>query len=119
MDKELFVKIINRIKKCFDNSDAIYDLTDGKIDILDIDGISTIDLLIELLEIQMCDIGGDIVYFIYELDFGAGYEDGCVVGGDGTHIDFSTAEKLYDFLAARRTAMAMEQDEEIRSTPVN
>ena len=46
----------------------------------------------------MEDQGEDISYFIYELDYGRDYEEGCITDQDGNNIDFSTAEKLYDYL---------------------
>ena len=40
----------------------------------------------------------DIDYFCVELDFGRKYEPGCITYADGTEIDISTSEKLYDYL---------------------
>lgn len=39
-----------------------------------------------------------IDYFIYELEFGEKYKDGCATNKDGSNIDLSTSEKLYEFL---------------------
>ena len=39
-----------------------------------------------------------ISYFVFELEFGERYEDGCATEADGTNIDLSSAEKLYDLL---------------------
>lgn len=54
--------------------------------------------LVELLKIIMQDKGDWIDYFIYELDFGKKWKVGTVTEKDGTSIDISDAEKLYDFL---------------------
>lgn len=40
----------------------------------------------------------DIDYFCIELDFGRKYTPGCITYADGTEIDMSTADKLYDYL---------------------
>lgn len=40
----------------------------------------------------------NIEYFIYEIEFGSKYYDGCFTEADGTPIDISDAEKLYDYL---------------------
>ncbi len=120
MDKELFVKNINAIKALWDKIDEFNSVTDGAIALFEINEIfEVIDGLIELLQIEMYDIGDDIPYFIFELDFGVEYEKGSVIDDNGNDIDFSTVEKLYDFLTTRRMMIAFEQDEEIRSTPVN
>ena len=50
----------------------------------------------------MCDTGGWISYFIYELEYGEKYRDGSVVDGDGTNIDISDIDKLYDFLESEK-----------------
>ena len=42
-----------------------------------------------------------------------------MVDVDGNNIDISTVEKLYDYLMNKQIMTAFEQDEEIRSTPVN
>lgn len=39
-----------------------------------------------------------IQYFVYDLDFGKEYTEGCFTEIDGTSIDISTAEKLYDYI---------------------
>lgn len=55
------------------------------------------EIIVQMLELVTDDKFNDIDYFIYELDFGKKYKDGMVVV-DGKHIDFSTSEKLYDYL---------------------
>lgn len=39
-----------------------------------------------------------ISYWLYDLDFGRKYREGCFSENDDTPIDISTAEKLYDYL---------------------
>lgn len=41
----------------------------------------------------------NISYFVYELDYGREYREGCVSDKNG-NIDISTPEKLYDYLMA-------------------
>lgn len=120
MNRETFVKNINHIKNLYSKIDQLYNATNGVVSLFEIKEIfELIDGLIELLQIEMYDISDDIMYFICELDFGAEYEDGCVIDEDGEHIDISTTEKLYDVLENRKLMRVFEQDEEIRSTPVN
>ena len=59
-------------------------------------------LVIDLLAEIMGDSFGDIEYFCQELEFGKKYSPGVVTEADGTEIDISTAEKLYDYLNKER-----------------
>ena len=59
--------------------------------------ISHESVVVELLEKLMHDVADDISYFIYELDYGRKYKPGYITYADGQEIDFSTAEKLYDY----------------------
>lgn len=61
--------------------------------------ISHEGIVIKLLEKLMQDGFGNISCFIYELDYGREYQEGCVSDKNG-NIDISTPEKLYDFLMA-------------------
>ena len=58
--------------------------------------------VIELLAEIMGDTVGDIENFCMELDFGRKYTPGCVTEVDGSELDFSSAEKVYDYLDARK-----------------
>lgn len=54
---------------------------------------------VQLLEKIMRDTENNwISYFIYELDYGTGYQDGYITDVDGSNIKMATAEDLYDFL---------------------
>lgn len=50
--------------------------------------------VIRLLELLMRDSGGEISYFVYELDFGRRYEPGMVTDGEG-EVDLSCSQALY------------------------
>ena len=54
-------------------------------------------IVVKLLEKLMQDSIGNISYFIYELDYGREYQEGCISDKSG-NIDISTPEKLYDYL---------------------
>jgi hypothetical protein len=60
-----------------------------------------IEMLIEILKEAMADTWeySFIDYFIYELDFGRKYKDGCIVSETKENINLSSIEKLWDFLA--------------------
>lgn len=54
---------------------------------------------INLLEKIMRDTENNwISYWVYELDYGEGYQDGYITDVDGSNIKMQTAEDLYDFL---------------------
>ena len=44
------------------------------------------------------EISEVIDYWIYDLNFGSKYYDGCITEKDGTNIVLKTAENLYDYL---------------------
>lgn len=46
----------------------------------------------------------DIHYFIYELEFGKRWKSGMVSESDGTDIDMSSAEKLWNYLTGVKNA---------------
>lgn len=100
--KEDFVKYIEFIKERQENMDKINEVfTDEFEDSIFYPYARYESALVKLLSSVMHDKFDDIGYFIYELDFGQKYEDGCIQEKDGTLIDLSTAEKLYDYLVAR------------------
>ncbi len=103
MDKKKFCQILKKLENARRFEEAIWGLCnnyshDNHTDIsvfglgmgLDVD---VVDLLQEIMQDKAEDIG----YFCYELDFGKEYKPGCITE-DGNEIDFSTAEKLYDYL---------------------
>ena len=57
-----------------------------------------IDLLCDAMS-DGYDATCDISYFIYDLEFGEKYTYGCVTEEDGTVVDCSTADALYDYIA--------------------
>ena len=103
INKDKFINILERLKATDDTVKQINDILYNCRDTVEADftsGSSMMicheDLVIELLE-NMFDTDM-ISYFIYELDYGKKYIDGCVQNSDGSIIDISTSEKLYDYL---------------------
>ena len=102
ISKELFVASIDAIKR---QSEADEKRTEAFQVILNEDsvviGYDTTILstqLITVLETLMCDDGDWINYFLWELDFGKTYTITTAEYADGSPIDLSTSEKLYEFL---------------------
>ena len=60
--------------------------------------ISHESTVVFLLRKLLKDAVENIDYFIYELDYGRKYEPGMITDENGHDIDFSSAEKLYDYL---------------------
>lgn len=104
ISKEQFCKIIQRLRDYNDLQDKIQDLFRENIDNQEMDfmnagsicvGHETI--VVELLENMFND--KDIIsWWFYDLDYGRKYTEGCIADKDGTPIDLSTIEKLYDYL---------------------
>lgn len=104
--KQEFVDIINRLREATELVDKVEELFRNSRDNLECDfcngaglQISHEGIVVNLLEKMMQDRGGNVSYFIYELDYGRDYREGCVSDNNG-NIDISTPEKLYDLLMA-------------------
>ena len=103
ISKEKFVEIINRLKNYNELQDKIDNLFKDNIENRERDFINAGSIcighesvVVYLLE-NMFDT--DIIsYWIYELDYGERYTEGCVLDENMNNIDLSTAEKLYDYL---------------------
>ena len=100
MDKELFISSINAIKQQMDKDKEC--LKAFKI-ILPFDYISgydnhvIIDTMIKLLQELTNDENEWINYFIWELEFGDKYKDGCVKI-DNENIPLRTSEDLWNLI---------------------
>lgn len=104
LTKQEFVDVINRLREATELVDKVEELFRDSRENLECDfcngaglQISHEGIVVKLLEKLMRDGAGNISYFIYELDYGKEYQDGCVLDSNG-NIDISTPEKLYDFL---------------------
>lgn len=103
ISKKEFVEIIERLKNYNDLQDKIDDLFKSNIDNKEMDFMNAGSIcighesvVVELLE-NMFDTDM-ISYWIYELDYGEKYTEGCVLDENMNNIDLSTSEKLYDYL---------------------
>lgn len=104
INKEKFVKIINRLKETNDFVERTNDEARKLQDSIESDffnsmslSISHENLVVKLLE-NMFDT--DLIsWWLYELNYGREFKVGYLIEGDGvTKPDLSTAEKLYDYL---------------------
>lgn len=103
ISKTKFIDIINTIKQAHDfeeECNALARKYDRDYDCFPWDSYVEQEL-VDLLETIMEDDAGDISYFIYELNFGSRYVLGAVTLPDGTKVDFSSANSLYDYLASK------------------
>jgi hypothetical protein len=99
--KEQFVSSIEAIKEQYENDEKIT----KALNIIQPDSFNSfnggsvlVTHLIKLLEDFTNDKNSWIEYFIYELDFGVKYKEGCATYKDKTPIDLSNAGTLYEFL---------------------
>lgn len=58
---------------------------------------------VELLSYIFDDKGEWISYFMYELDYGKKYEDGCITDENGNNIRLSNTKELYNLLLENKT----------------
>lgn len=102
VNKNEFVKIINRLKDYRDLQDKIDELFKGLLDNKENDFcnagsicIGHESVVVKLLEDMFeTDL---LSWWIYELDYGKEYKPGCLTEDD-IEIDVSTTDKLYDVL---------------------
>lgn len=104
LTKQEFVDILNRLREATELVDKVEELFRGSRDNIECDfcngaglQISHEGIVVKLLEKLMQDHVGNISHFIYELDYGREYQEGCI-SDKNDNIDFSTSEKLYDYL---------------------
>lgn len=102
LEKKDFLKYMSQIETAIKFQDEMNDICKkyGYFSIAEYP--DCIDLSVTLLEKLMNlepndEYGTDISYFIFELNFGKDWEPGSVTC-DGEDIDFSSSEKLYDFI---------------------
>lgn len=101
--KEKFVEILRKMEKAEDVRKDIDDIfkKSGLWELEDFgDSFSIMicfdDLIIDILEDMFnTDM---ICYWVYDLNFGKNYFDGCILDKDNNIIDIGTPEKLYDCL---------------------
>lgn len=102
VNKNEFIKIINRLKDYSKLQDKINDLFKDLLDNKEQDFcnagsicIGHESVVVKLLEDMFeTDL---LSWWIYELDYGKEYKPGCLTEDD-MEIDVSTADKLYDVL---------------------
>lgn len=104
LTKREFVDILNRLREATELVDKVEELFRDSRENLECDfcngaglQISHEGIVVKLLEKLMQDTFGNVSYFIYGLDYGREYQEGCISDKNG-NIDISTPEKLYDFL---------------------
>ena len=108
ISKEEFIRIMKRLEETEKTKNEIDRIIKESTDciISDFTNASSLmicheDIVISLLE-TMFDDKDTISWWIYDLEYGKKYKDGCITEKDGTIIDLSTTEKLYDFLINKK-----------------
>lgn len=104
--KEDFVYYIDTLKQIRNASDRLNDALASYDETADFGGFTNFrvlilveDLLNNLFKLERDEYGyTTISYFIEELNFGEDWGPECFQEADGTPIDISTSEKLYDYL---------------------
>lgn len=102
--KKEFIDIINKLKEVDDFVNETNEKA-RKLDnaiISDFFNASSLsisheNIVVKLLE-KIFNDTDTISYWLYELEYGSKYKEGCLRESDGTIVDISTSEKLYDYL---------------------
>ena len=99
LSKEMFIKCINFMKERNDAMGKINEVfTEEFEDSIFYPYFKYENMLSQVLKDTMQDKGDWIEYFLYEGDYGRDLKPDSVTEADGTPIDITTPEKLYDFL---------------------
>ena len=102
MTKELFIATINSIQKQIEidrkNNSILQEMFPDDSIYCGYNNSELFNALNLILKEQMKDEDDWIGYFMFELDFGEKYRNGMVKEADGSIIDLSNAERLYEFL---------------------
>lgn len=107
LTKEEFVEYMGTLKKMYDSSLMLDSALKNFDNCSDFGGFSNFraeDLVITLLEKLMDDPKdttygiSNISYFIYDLEWGTKWAPDSLTEADGSSVDISTPEKLYDYL---------------------
>ena len=104
ISKQEFVDIINKLKAVNDFVDKTNEEARNLDDAIISDffnasslSISHEQIVVQLLE-NIFDDTDIISWWLYDLDYGRKYENGCILDANGNIIDLSMPEKLYDYL---------------------
>lgn len=101
LSKEMFVKCINFMKERDDAINKINEIvTEEFEDSIFYPYFKYENMLYQVLKDVMHDENDWIEYFLYEGDYGRRLKPNSVSEADGTPIDITTPEKLYDFLVS-------------------
>lgn len=96
ISKEEFVSILNEMKDIRDKVNKAEEIL-KEFNINNLPVTSHEYMVVRLLEIMFND-SSTIQYWIYDLNYGRDYTEGCIKYNDSIIIDISTADKLYDYL---------------------
>ena len=112
ISKELFVETINFMKERNDAIDRINrELSVEFEDSTFYPYFRYEEMLVKVLKATMHDEGDWIRYFLYEGNYGEDLKPDSVSEADGTPIDITTSEKLYDFLVKEYISDEMAKEE--------
>ena len=105
MEKKRFCEIVNQLHEATEIQKKVHDIFVNSSDNIRNDFMNSASLqinheslVVELLEEIMHDKYGYIQCFLYDFDYGKKWTRESITEVDGTSIDISTPEKLYDFL---------------------
>ena len=101
--KELFIETINAIQtqyeKDWKNSDKLSEVFNSFVEPYDNSLLTNqlLKILNKIFNIKENEYGSDIEYFMWELEFGKKYTEGCI-SKDGKNIPLATAEDLWNLI---------------------
>jgi len=100
MDKELFIYSMEQLKIYLDREQEINSMFDNIFSndyITGIDNGTLLSAYMNILKKLTKDDSGWIEYFVWDLDFGKDYKDGCITE-NGVNVKLDTIESLWNII---------------------
>lgn len=113
--KELFIETMNCLKEVDERSNKIAELMVNVSELTDVYH----NIIINLLEGLFDDKGGWIGYYVYELDWGKLYHDGCIIDKEKGNIKLDTPSDLWDLLRDNQFEKSIKEVKELEELQKN
>lgn len=115
ISKENFIGVVDSIEKFATEEDRLYQETGKVLCLYENDALNDmVSSVICFLNSLFDDESDWIGYYIYELDFGKHWTEGCITEKDGEVVYLRDAGELYDFLLKNQESRKAYSDYKVK-----
>ena len=115
ISKENFIGVVDSIEKFVTEEDRLYQDTGRMLCLYENDALNDmVSSFICFLNSLFDDENDWIEYYMYELDFGKDWTEGCITEKDGEVVYLRDAGELYDFLLKNQESRKVYSDYKIK-----